>query len=140
MSLAVAKMVNRAFEDSDDAVLFGECRALLESFVRNNFVSLRWDPDQEVPANLARVKPPGLYVFDFRSKGDDGGIRVFGCFAAKDQFVALKWEYRTFVDWDADPKDCLKQWADLFGFAPPFLGRDPNDYLSSNYRIARADR
>jgi hypothetical protein len=140
MSISVAEMIDRALEDSEEVELFAECKALLESFVRNNYVSLRWNPEEDVPANMARVKPPGLYVFDFRSKGDDGGIRVFGCFAAKDHFVAIRWEYRMYVDWDADPKGCIEEWTSLFGYAPPSLGRNPNDYLSANYHIARANR
>jgi len=139
MSICVADMVDAAWEDSDDAVLFAQCRALLEDYVRNNWIRLRWDPDQDVPANIARVRPPGLYVFDFRSKGKDGGIRVFGAFAAKDWFVALTWEFRNEVDWDFEPTNCLKTWIDLFNTAPPYLGSDANDYLSSNYSIAHAD-
>src|SRR6202040_3532772 len=112
----------RSWEDTDEAALFGECRALLESFIRNNMMRLRWDPDQDVSASIARVKPPGLYVFDFRSKGEDGGIRVFGSFAAKDWFIALTWEFRKFVDWDSEPTDCLRKWTNFFSASPPYLG------------------
>lgn len=138
MSEDVETMIARSWEDSDDAELFAGARVALESFVRNNWMRFRWDPDEAAPANLARVKPVSLYVIDFRTKGPDGGIRIFGCFAQKDQFVALMWEYRKHVDWDLDPPDCVKMWTELFHSPPPNLGNAPNDYLSSNYSIARA--
>lgn len=139
MSGDVADMVDRAFGDSEDDERYGESRANLENFVRNNRISLRWDPTVDRPANLARVDPVGLCVFDFRSKGQDGGIRVFGAFAKKDWFVALSWQFRSDVNWDDDPPDCRQQWIDLFGEPPPNLGDNPNDYLTSNFHVVRAD-
>ena len=85
------------------------------------------------------MAPVNLYVFDFRSKDDNGGIRAFGSFAQRDWFVALTWEFREFVNWDDDPPNCREKWIKLFGAPPPNLGNNPNDYLSNNFSIAKPD-
>lgn len=135
MTETVSDMVAASFDDTEDE-RFAECRAHLESFVRNNYFSVGWDPDDKKgSAGLARVNPTNLCVFDFRSKGDDGGIRVFGGFARKDWFVAVSYRLRNEVDWIADVQDSANDWIKLFGAPIPNLGPNPNDYLSGNYCI-----
>lgn len=135
----VAAMVNRAFEDSDEAMRFGESRALLEHFASDKRVAIGWKPlDKDHTAELARIDPeghPNQYVFDFRSYDDASGIRVFGCFAKKDWFVAIRWDFREDVDWATAAQKCHDGWISIFGSPPPNLGRNSNDYLSGNYKL-----
>ena len=127
-------MVSQAFADSDEAIRYAECRAHLDNFVRNNWVSFGWKPrDKKSSAHLARVAPVNQYVMDFRSWDESGGIRVFGCFAQRDWFVALTWQLRENVVWDDDIRACREAWTGLFNEPPPDLGNTPKAYLSGNF-------
>lgn len=136
LSPEVNDMVSMPFSDDEEGERFAECRAHLENFSRNNRIGLGWDPDNHGPtAAIARVRPTNLYVFDFRSKDDIAGIRVFGGFAKKDWFVGLTWEFREDVDWEEEILRCRAAWSELFGAPLQSLGTNPNDYLSGNYSI-----
>jgi len=139
LSTEVAKMVNRAFEDSEDAVRYAESRALLDHFASDRRVALGWKPlDKRHTAALARIDPeghPNQYVFDFRSTDEVAGIRVFGCFARRDWFVGIRWDFRENVDWPSAAQRCHEAWISIFDAPPPNLGRNQNDYLSGNYLL-----
>jgi hypothetical protein len=124
----------------EEASDFAIARATLENFAINGRISLRWNPKDDVPAMMARTCPLNRYVFDFRTKGDEGGIRIFGRFAATNCFVALTYHFREGLVWKTEVNRCCDEWISLFGATPCFQGNSPNDYISSNLRVAEPRR
>ena len=70
----------------------------------------------------------------------DQGIRCFGCFAEKDLFIALTWNYReNITDFGVEVERCREAWDTLFSPLQPFKGANLDEYLS-NYMAVKADR
>ena len=111
-------------------------RALLDGFTEGDFITIAEDPhDKAASAILARVDPVGEEVWDFRCLDPNPGIRVFGCFAETDTFVALTWDYRENIeDWAAEVVRCRTAWTTLFCGLPSFKGKILNEYISYNFR------
>jgi hypothetical protein len=106
-------------------------RALLDAFSNGDFFTVGQDPHNKDPdAMMARVDPTGDEVFDFRSFDCRQGLRIFGCFIEKDEFIALTWDFREDVDWDNATAECMAEWRRLFGDLLPHSGDSIDDYLS----------
>jgi hypothetical protein len=113
-----------------------QARAFLEIFCQNGYVLIANNPfDKPSNAMIARVDPVNLQVFDFRCIKPERGIRVFGCFAVKDTFVALTWDYREEIDDFAQcARECRQEWDELFQYISPLAKTDLSGYLSTNFR------
>lgn len=60
------------------------------------------------------------------------GIRILGAFCAKDEFVALQWDFReSMQNFDADVVMVRDYWRDYFGNLAPHSGNGLDDYLSN---------
>jgi hypothetical protein len=92
-------------------------------------------------AAIAILHPPEERVFDFRVRKPHPGIRVFGCFAEKDVFVATNWERRDRLpvvtppendseEWKLERHICLSRWRQLSPYEP-FEGKSVHDYISN---------
>jgi hypothetical protein len=88
---------------------------------------------------MARIDPAPDEVFDIRCIDPHPGIRVMGCFAEKDLFIALtkvgREELASVRDWRNEREACKAAWRRLFPTYPPYTGADLNDYVSSNFHI-----
>lgn len=119
--------------DSDDDARFACAYDALEDFVYGGFIPVGDDPfDKDASAKRARIDPVSAQVFDFRIKDESHGVRVFGRFLDKDKFVALTWEFREELDFNAAVQRCLEKWRALFGWLAPHIGREINDCFSAN--------
>ena len=135
VSLEVAEIVIPPWPETWEGRRHSRLRGLLDSFIEGDYITVAEDPyDKDASAILARVDPVDQEVWDFRCLDPNPGIRAFGCFAEKDTFVALTYDYReTIEDFAACVTDCRTEWSNLFGDLPPFKGNDLDDYLSYNF-------
>ena len=91
-------------------------------------------------AELAPVAPESKGVWDFRVYHDEGALRCFGCFVAKDVFLAISVEERDGLNFDQERESCLTCWWNLFApYAPIYsasrnqAGVNLDDYLSQPF-------
>jgi len=117
-----------------------QMRAYLDAFTEGRRLAVANDPYRKPrTANIARVDPPGDEVFAFRCIDPKPGIRVFGCFAAFDLFVALTWRVREDLptdaalnrEWRDEVERCKAAWRRLFNPYRPHAGATLDDYLSN---------
>jgi hypothetical protein len=118
---------------------YARLRGLLDSFTEGDFITIAEDPfDKEATAILARVHPVQAEVWDFRCLDPIPGIRVFGCFAETDAFVALTWDYRENIEdasyWEEQVSRCREEWQKLFGGLAPHHAQELDEYVSYNFR------
>jgi hypothetical protein len=92
------------------------------------------DPYEDKPeADLRLLYKWTDEVWELRSRMHPQ-IRIFGCFAAPDCFVALVWEFRCKLGtppWQVTA-DCRTKWAKLFPNHSPHNGKTIHDYITSN--------
>ena len=120
-----------------DERLFNEARAVLNAFSECSFITMAEDPfDKEARAIMARVHPIEHEIWDFRCLDPRPGLRILGCFAETDVFVALTWDYRENFDnqWDEQVRRCKKEWERLFAPTKPHAGKELSDYVSTNFQ------
>lgn len=134
MSNDVADLYDKGVDELEIDERYALMIGRFDYFARNKRIPLRWRRRANGgSAMLARAEPHNQYVFDFRSAGLEGGIRVFGSFAQKDWFVALTWDFREGLDWAAEVQASRQSWIDLFGTPPPELGATPDAFVG-NYQ------
>ncbi|HEV7731419.1 MAG TPA: hypothetical protein VGR62_04615 [Candidatus Binatia bacterium] len=116
--------------------------AYFDAFIEQEFVTVRQGPPGDDNAQVARLEPTGRNVVELRclprdKKDDYPSIRVFGCLARKDYYVALGWNFRfelgKFRDprWDAAIECCKRSWWTLFPCHEPLTGGEfPDDYIT----------
>ena len=131
-------MVEGPWSDDKAARRGGRLRADLEMFVDGSVVSIADDPYKKPKAAyMARVDPPRDEVFDIRSRDPKPGVRVLGCFADKDIFVALAWDFRENLggpasrEWRDFIERSKAEWRKLFNPYPPHKGATLHDYASN---------
>jgi len=137
VSTEVADVLDPPWADTREGRLFARLEALLTGFVEGDYLTVGEDPfNKDSGAILARVHPVEEEIWDFRCLDPKPGIRAFGCFAEKDTFIALTWDYRENLDdcWSEVVADCKAEWKKLFGDLPPFGGPDLDAYLTYNFR------
>ena len=84
---------------------------------------------------LARVHPveDDFWAIRVTLPEDTPGIRAFGAFAGKDEFIALTWGYQEVIDdqFDTEVNEAADSWIDMFGTVEPFSGACLDDYLAN---------
>ena len=117
-----------------------QMRGYLDAFTQGQRLTVADDPYRKPKStNMARVDPPKDEVFDFRCIDPKPGIRIMGCFAAYDLFVALTWNDRENLPsddplnkaWRDEIERCKAAWRRLFHPFPPFTGSNLHAYLSN---------
>jgi hypothetical protein len=136
--LVMSSDVRRAIRD-DFPMAYDGHAALLDFFLRfancDRF-AVSEDPDDHPPyTEIARNRPVGWELWDFRVYAGKQSIRVGGGFADKDTFVAITWDYRKSIgdDFDSFVEETRSTWDDLFAPLTPFKGVTFHDYLSNCY-------
>lgn len=122
------------FPDTFEGDRYAECAAFLDAYCELNEISVCEDPDyKRWDVMLARVRPVGDDFWSMRvtDPANTPGMRMLGGFCAKDEFVALVWEFREDIDkFDDLVKELKATWHDYFGGLPPLSGNSLDDYLS----------
>lgn len=130
--------------DESDENACSLLRREFDRFVEGQMVSLALHPfKKEKDAFLAILNPPEDRVFGFRVREPNPGLRVFGCFADPDVFVATNWERRDRLpsvtrgeldneEWAKERQICLARWRQVAAAYQPHMGKTINDYITGN--------
>ncbi|WP_291052493.1 hypothetical protein [Hyphomonas sp.] len=115
-------------------------RADLDAFIRGAPISIAAHPYQKPNDSfLAPIDPISDSVYAIRNRIKPS-IRLVGCFAAKDIFVALVWAYRIDLGqdkrtWRNLSKRCKAEWKSLFNTYQPLPGADRDQLASRIIRV-----
>lgn len=113
--------------DADERLRFGALRADLEYFVTSERIDGKY---------LFHLYPAADSVWEIRSVRDDPSIRVLGCFATRDIFVATTYALRENLggwqsrEWKAIKRRARAKWNAIFNPYPPQSGTDPSKLVS----------
>ena len=128
--------------ETEDGYRRGSLRADLDSFVEGSSISIAHNPyDKNKSAYLARIHPVGDEIWDIRSIDPKSAMRVLGCFAECDVFIALVYEYRKNLDgpdgplWRAFIARAKVEWRKCFLTLKPHAGRTTSEYVSENFHL-----
>jgi hypothetical protein len=121
----------------DPGPRFARMRGFLDRWTEGGRISVADDPYRKPRSTfMARIDPGPDEVFDIRCIAPNPGIRVFGCFADRDLFVALtkakREDLTTSKDWRDEREACKAAWRRLFPTYQPFSGANLNEYISTN--------
>jgi hypothetical protein len=135
VSADILAAVTPPFADTKDGVRLGEFRAWLDDFMEGCELTVSEDPFNKPPGTMfARVAPVEDEFWSIRvtEPRDLPGIRSLGAFAAKDEFIALTWNYRETIGTEFyDEIDSVRTaWNGYFGSANPHSGGHIYDYLT----------
>lgn len=136
----VIAAVEPPFQETMNGDRMEEFRAVLDAFSEGARFSVAEDPyDKDPYAMLARVHPveDELWCIRVMDPEDTDGIRCFGAFVQKDEFVALMWEYREVIDrdFDAAVTEAGDVWQDFFGTERPFFGDKIDEYITNYFPV-----
>ena len=108
---------------------------LVERFVHGGALTVRAPPSRDIGADLALLEEAHEDVWEFRFRGVEPQLRIFGRFAGREKFVALliadKAECHTAEHYRAAKETCKKQWRRLFAPYPPYHAASVVDYLGN---------
>ena len=119
---------------------FAQMRAYLDAWSEGRLISIADHPYRKPkPTFMARIDPAPDEVFDIRCIDPNPGIRIMGCFADRDLFIALTRANRedlvTLHDWRNEREACKAAWRRLFPTYQPYTGATLNDYISNNFYV-----
>lgn len=100
---AIDAIAKHPFPETSDGIRHAELAAFLDAFCEMNEITVSENPDRKPrDVMLARVHPVKYEFWSLRITDPENtpGIRVLGAFCAKDEFVALLWNYREQMDFD----------------------------------------
>jgi hypothetical protein len=145
ISSEIMDLVYGVWPDAKWARRCNRLRADLEAFVRGDVIGLCLKPYKADTAYMGRLDKPTDEVWDIRSRDPQPGLRVFGCFADRDCFVALLWSPRSVeipysqrlplqdrnsAEWKQAVKETKSEWRKLFHPYNPIHG-DTHDFYAS---------
>lgn len=135
ISADISLAVSFPFPDTPEGERLGEFRAWLDNFIEGAELSVAENPDQKPPdAMLARVRPVEAEFWSIRVTLPEAtpGIRSFGAFSDKDEFVALTWEKREVIadEFNTEVTAVMEAWQDFFAPEVPYRGDALNEYLT----------
>jgi hypothetical protein len=127
-------------DDDDHDQRFSALRSDLDKFVTGGQITVAHHPyKKSKKAYIARTDPTSGGIWDIRSIDPRPGLRVLGCFAEVDVFVALEWEFRINLGGPDDKRwrdfivRCKANWNRTFGPYRPLIGGQTSDFISNNY-------
>ena len=142
VSEEVRRVVVGPWSHDTEGLRFGELRAHLDVFTEGSLISIALDPFKKPKAAyLAAIDPTADGVWDIRSLDPSPAIRVLGCFAETNVFVALVWDYRKNLggphskEWRDLRERCKAEWRKLIPTYPPLIAENVDEYISENVHI-----
>lgn len=112
-------------------------RGDLDRFTEGGLLAIASAPYKGKTSYLKRLDPADREVWSIRSRDPEPGIRMLGCFAKKDVFVALTWRERAPLlgpnsrGWRDAAVSARTEWNNLFPAYGPLSGGDFHDYISN---------
>jgi hypothetical protein len=113
-------------------------RLMLDSFSVGDRFAVSIDPhNKRHVCQLSRNSPKSEGVWQFRIRDPKPQLRIFGCFAEKDTFVALSVALREDLtgNFGLAVVENSAIWGDIFRYHQPLTGDELDAYLS-NYFVA----
>ena len=140
VSEEIQRAVQPPWEPSEQGARYARMRGYLDTWTEGRLISIADHPYRKPkPTFMARIDPAPDEVFDIRCIDPNPGIRVMGCFADRDLFIALTMADRdalaTRHDWRNEREACKAAWRRLFPSYPPYTGATLNEYVSTNCLI-----
>jgi hypothetical protein len=139
----IVEAMGGPWRDKIDRQACGYLRREFDRFVEGGIVSVALDPfEKRFDAFLAILYPPEERVFALRVRAPYPGIRVFGCFADTNIFVATNWERRDLLpnseggsdpdtdEWKKERQICLARWRQVAQPYDPHEGNTIHDYIN----------
>jgi hypothetical protein len=122
------------------ALRHSKMRGYLDAFTEGRRISVALDPYHKPKSTyLARIDPLADGVWDVRCIDPKPGVRVLGCFAEKDTFVALTFNYRdnlaNATDWRDERERCKAAWRKLFLTYEPLKEDCLDEYVSNFFAV-----
>jgi hypothetical protein len=140
VSEEIYRVVKPPWEPGELGARYARMRSYLDAWTEGRLISIADHPYRKPkPTYMARIDPAPDEVFDIRCIDPNPGIRVMGCFADRDLFVALTYASRealqTRHDWRNEREACKAAWRRLFPTYAPYAGVSLDDYVSTNLYI-----
>jgi hypothetical protein len=137
---ALNEVVNPPWDETTEGLRFSLLRAQLDHFSEGLGIAIAEDPFRK-PNNayMARTHPVSDEVWDIRSIAPKPAIRVLGCFACRNVFVALNYEYLANLggphskEWRDFIERCKAEWRKLFPSYPPHKGPTLHAYVEKDF-------
>lgn len=142
--LFVSEEINRIahppWPETSSGRRFARMRSYLDSWSGGRLISIADDPYHKPKRTfMARIDPSQDEVFDIRCRSPKPGIRILGCFADQDLFIALTIagheDLTTEKEWRDEREACKAAWRRLFPTYQPFSGATLNEYVSNKFHI-----
>lgn len=109
-------------------------QADFDAYIRGDERSVRLKYRQGSGSNMVRLDNSDRETWEFQVRGYRPQTRAFGCFAAKDVFIAFFWkrhdEIKDKNDWEAIKIRRYDEWVNLFFHLPPHSGAKVDDYIT----------
>jgi hypothetical protein len=133
-----ASLASELFGDVEPerAWRYGKLAADFDLFVSNGLVTLSKGRRNE--GFLKLLDPSEDGVWTLRSQAPRPGLRVFGCFARQDVFIATNIGLRKQLgpfgspQFNAAIQCCKDEWRECFGDINPLQGKSGHDYIREN--------
>ena len=125
------------WDDIECEIRYARARAVVDAFIGGLRLAARHPPSTSAKAQIALLNPPEEQVWAFRSREPKPGVRVFGCFAEIDVFVALNTELKENIDADyvREKEKCKRAWRQFFPTYTPLKGTSLADYLTAFHAV-----
>lgn len=123
----------------DERARWQRVSADLDRFIEGRLVNSGFlkqlDRNKHRPHLAARYED----VWEIKCIEPEPQIRIFGCFASPDCFVAMDWEYRWIMDWFNQWLNMFRRrkaiWRQLFPTREPHRGQSIHDYVKQGIVI-----
>jgi hypothetical protein len=116
---------NRAVQQIDE---------FIDGLYNDPRITVRSAPRKKSTCFMSRLEPESDEIWEIRCRDPKPGLRVFGSFIAKDEFVALLALPHECLNSDDDWNSLIqlykREWNRYFT-TQPFSGTYPNDYISN---------
>ncbi len=137
----VQRILSGPWQSAIEENRYRTMKARIDGFIAGDVIVVRMPPSRSAKAQLALLDPPGLAVWEFRTRpenkgnGHRYGVRLFGMFAEKDFFVAMSGVFKEdLLDESEYPKVmtfCKRKWSTHFPSYNPKLGASADAFLSN---------
>jgi hypothetical protein len=139
VSESIHRAVTPPWDGISDEHRLSQLRADLDTFTEGKILSVSNAPYVKAKSTyLARTDPISDEVWDIRSRDPKPGLRVLGCFAAQDVFVALEYDCRDSLggpgskEWRDFIERAKAKWRHLFLTYQPHSGGSIDEYISTH--------
>lgn len=137
-SAEVHRLIVGPWADSEEEIRCGRLWADFDRFVEGRVIPVALSSPYSKPRDtyLSRLDPAHDEVWEIRSRAPKPAIRVFGRFADRDCFVALRWKFRKELggqssnEFRHEVRGCLADWRRIFPSYDAFRGNTVDEYIS----------